>query len=224
MKDRIFNSLTLLCTVLLLTTLSGYAQSFSVQTVNLTAQQLVDSMLKGEGVSITNAQFNRSTGVVGNNIGIFHNLNLYSSSDFYQRSAVNWPLGIIMTTGAISAATGGDIGTSNKVPTDAAVDPDLVPLTPNPVKSLTLLEFDFIANSASIKFEYIFASKEYPNYVYQSFNDIFAFHITGRNPVTFANNWKTNIALVPNSIPPLPVTVGNGNNGNSGGGGNELTV
>jgi gliding motility-associated-like protein len=233
MKNRITVTLTSFLVMFLFAVPNGQAQPFSVQTViDWTAQQLVDSMLKGQGVEITNAKFNRASVIQGNNIGIFHNLNLYSPIDRLQRPASAYSSGIIMTTGAISKATSSSseiAATPSNIVTENGsllADPNLIGIgtaTANNIRSLTLLEFDFISNSAYVQFNYIFASAEYPEYVYSvlNVNDVFAFHISGIDPATLAP-MNRNIALLPNSV--IGVTINNVNNGNSYSGGSATTV
>lgn len=76
-----------------------------------------------------------------------------------------------------------------------------------------ILEFDFIPSSDTASFNYVFASEEYLDFVNTSFNDVFAFLISGPGisgpysaPSGFPNGAK-NIAIIPNSNPLLPVTV-----------------
>jgi gliding motility-associated-like protein len=74
--------------------------------------------------------------------------------------------------------------------------------------------FSFTPVSDTIKFRYVFASNEYPNYVCSGFNDVFAFFLSGPNPSggTYTN---TNIALIPGTT--TPVTINNVNAGNTSG-------
>jgi subtilisin-like proprotein convertase family protein len=81
------------------------------------------------------------------------------------------------------------------------------------VNDVASLEFDFVAEGDTVSFNYAFASDEYPSFVNSDFNDVFAFFISGPgiegeyaapscNP-----NGSVNIAVVPGSEPPLPITV-----------------
>ncbi len=79
------------------------------------------------------------------------------------------------------------------------------------------LEFDFIAMADTFAFNYIFASEEYPEFACSSFNDVFAFFLTGIDPVTFINTTK-NVAIVPNTITAsnpngIPVAINSINSG-----------
>ena len=79
------------------------------------------------------------------------------------------------------------------------------------------LEFDFVADGDSISFDYVFGSNEYLTYVNTTYNDIFAFFLSGPGingqftspPGGFR---RATIYLVPNSNPPLPITISSVNN------------
>ncbi|MCB0795842.1 MAG: choice-of-anchor L domain-containing protein, partial [Flavobacteriales bacterium] len=91
-------------------------------------------------------------------------------------------------------------------------DPDLNALSNQAIDDHTIIEFDFIPTGDSLRFNYIFASEEYPTFVCTIFNDVFGFFLSGpgiNGP--FSNN-AINIALVPGTA--LPVSISNINNGN----------
>ncbi|MBE51249.1 MAG: hypothetical protein CMP51_06125 [Flavobacteriales bacterium] len=76
-----------------------------------------------------------------------------------------------------------------------------------------ILEFDFVPSSDTVKFNYVFASEEYLDFVNSSYNDVFAFLISGpgisgpyASPPGFPGGAK-NIAIVPSSNPTLPITI-----------------
>lgn len=77
-------------------------------------------------------------------------------------------------------------------------------------RSTAYLQFDFIATSSELKFDFVFASNEYPNYNCCQYNDAFGF---------FLNTWgqidHENIALVPGTND--PITINTVNNGVPGG-------
>jgi gliding motility-associated-like protein len=70
-----------------------------------------------------------------------------------------------------------------------------------------ILEFDFIPFSDTVRFEYVFGSEEYPEYVGSQFNDVFAFFITGPG----LNPAGENMAIIPGTT--LPVAINNVNAG-----------
>lgn len=81
------------------------------------------------------------------------------------------------------------------------------------VYDVSMLEFDFIPYGDSIAFNYSFASDEYLGWENTSFNDVFAFFLSGPGiegpysaPEAFPGG-AINIAYVPGSDPELPITV-----------------
>lgn len=74
-----------------------------------------------------------------------------------------------------------------------------------------ILEFDFVPESDTLRFKYVFGSEEYPEYVEFLFNDVFGYFISGPNPEggTYTDE---NVAIVPGSSPPLPVAIATINN------------
>ena len=180
-----------------------------------TAVSLVDNILLGGGVSSANHSF------MGDaiQIGFFNALN----------TNLNMDSGIVMSTGDINALDPNFSGFIN-MPVNNASDPDLLNVA-NSVPGLigqsfsvsgifdvALLEFDFIPNSDSLSFNYIFGSNEYLTWVNSQYNDVFGFFISGPGisgpysaPAGFPNG-SVNIATVPNSSPPLPITISSINN------------
>ena len=180
-----------------------------------TAISLVDNILLGCGVSSANHSF------MGDaiQIGFFNALN----------TNLNMDSGIVMSTGDINALDPNFSGFIN-MPVNNVSDPDLLNVA-NSVPGLigqsfsvsgifdvALLEFDFIPNSDSLTFNYIFGSNEYLTWVNSQYNDVFGFFISGPGitgpysaPAGFPNG-SINIATVPNSNPPLPITISSINN------------
>ena len=180
-----------------------------------TAISLVDNILLGGGVSSSNHSF------MGDaiQIGFFNALN----------TNLNMDSGIVMSTGDINALDPNFSGFIN-TPFNNVSEPDLLNVA-NSVPGLigqsflvsgvfdvALLEFDFIPNSDSLSFNYIFGSNEYLTWVNSQYNDVFGFFISGPGitgpysaPAGFPNG-SINIATVPNSNPPLPITISSINN------------
>lgn len=106
--------------------------------------------------------------------------------------------GVILSCGyaenAIGPNTSSGISGSNGLPGD----PDLNNLIPGYFTyDATILEFDFIPQFNGINFNYVFASEEYPEWVFSAFNDVFAFFIDGINVALVPG---TNIAVSINNI------------------------
>ena len=70
---------------------------------------------------------------------------------------------------------------------------------------LLFLEFDLVANSDTLKLDYIFGSDEYPEFVGTSFNGVFGIFISGPGIVGGIQN----IATVPNTSQPININTVN---------------
>jgi len=87
-------------------------------------------------------------------------------------------------------------------------DASLTTLAGITTNDASILEFNFIPQSDTVKFRYVFGSEEYNDYV-NSINDAFAFILSGVSTPLAA----TNIALIPGTT--TPITINTVNNGNS---------
>lgn len=124
--------------------------------------------------------------------------------------------GIYLTTGSngnINTEQGPD-GPSSVLqsvdqfqPGDASLDL----LSTSSTYDASILEFDFIPQSDTVRFRYVFGSEEYNEFVNSSYNDVFAFILSGiTTPLS-----PRNIALIPGTS--TPITINNVNNGYSSG-------
>jgi hypothetical protein len=143
--------------------------------------------LVGPGVTISNATFS------GNPL----QLATFSSGNSY----LGFNDGVILATGNAEFATTSNTSPSGSMRVDGPYitsDPDLSQLQ-NSLTGVAVLEFDLKTTGTSLEFEFVFCSEEYEEYVYDRFNDVFGFFISGPGIVgTFSNSGK-NIALVPNT-------------------------
>lgn len=73
-----------------------------------------------------------------------------------------------------------------------------------------ILEFDFIPSSETTEFNFVFASLEYPNFEHSSYNDVFAFFISGPGINGPYTDNAVNIALVPGTSDPITISTING--------------
>ena len=167
----------------------------------MTPTQLVQNILLGGGVTVSNVSYNgvASPGTVqvgsGSFTGVGTNLGLAA--------------GLILSTGEIDNAVGPASNYSGD-DNDTGSDPDLEDLSGGIINDRAVLEFDFVPTGDSLKFRYVFASEEYPEFIC-SYNDAFGFFLSGpgiNGP--YAGN-AANIALVPGTT--TPVTINNVNNG-----------
>ncbi|MCB0477266.1 MAG: choice-of-anchor L domain-containing protein [Crocinitomicaceae bacterium] len=210
---KLLMAVLLRCYILLILTIffweNGRAQL--VTNTSQTPQQLVQNVLIGNGVTVSNIQFTGSSQAIGYFNGTNSNIGLNE--------------GILITTGTVVGNSSGPIGPNNS---DGAGTDNGAPgyqllanlLSPGiSTHNAAILEFDFIPSSDTLQFRFVFASEEYPEYVCSEYNDVFAFFITGPNPSggAYVNQ---NLAIVPGTS--IPVTINNVNNGSSGANGNII--
>jgi gliding motility-associated-like protein len=168
---------------------------------NQSPQQLVQNVLLGGGVTVSNIQYQGAAAAIGYFNGEGCNIGLNE--------------GIILTTGTIfntgvGAERYGPHGPNDR--TNAGVDNNqpgyglLTNIVGTPTFNATVLSFDFIPYADIVEFRYVFASEEYPEYVGSQFNDVFGFFISGPG---VGNN--VNIARIPGSNQPVAI-----NNVNAG--------
>lgn len=160
--------------------------------------QLVQNVLLGPGVDVSNIFYAGPNSA----IGTFNAVNTTLGIDE----------GIIMTTGTIANNADGPHGPNDQpsagVDNGGAGYGQLTNLVGTSTFNATILEFDFIPYSDTVKFEYVFASEEYPEFVGTQFNDVFAFFISGPGI-----GGTKNMALIPGTT--QPVAINNVNNGTS---------
>ncbi|MEI7594774.1 MAG: choice-of-anchor L domain-containing protein [Bacteroidota bacterium] len=173
--------------------------SAQVVVTSMTPQQLVQNILVGSGVSVSNIHFTGSLQAIGK---------------FTGAGSIGIPVGVILTTGKASDAVGPNSSGSNGEDLSQAGNVDLDALSGVDTYDAAILEFDFIPSADTIRFNYVFGSEEYNEFVCSDMNDIFAFFLTGPNPIGTAYN-KTNIALIPGTN--TPVAINSVNVGSPGG-------
>lgn len=155
----------------------------------ITPNQAVQSVLQGTGVTAYNVQYTGADVAIGK----------------FTSNVPSMPFlsGIILSTGLASQT---NFSAPNLISTNnfTGSDPQLLSIAGGEVFDAAVLEFDFIPESDTIRFRYIFGSDEYPEYVDMFFNDIFGFFISGTNPAggTYLNK---NIALIPGTNTPVSI-------------------
>ena len=161
----------------------------------LTPTQLVQNILVGAGVSVSNVTFNGDPFAIGSFNGTSSNIGFNS--------------GILLATGDIANAIGPNLSGANT--TDfgtSSFDPDLTAIATSTLFDAAILEFDFVPMSDTLKFQYVFASEEYPEFVCSEYNDVFGFFITGPNPGG-GNYTSQNLAIIPGSTLPVAINTVN---------------
>src|SRR5690606_23552265 len=123
---------------------------------------LVQNLLLGNGVQVFNISFQGDTGM---QFGKFIDQN---------KSTIGVDSGLVLCTGLIHDITNNPA--QNPTTAVNAQDPNLLSLanlvpqllglnfTVNAVNDAAIIEFDFIPNSDTIEFTYVFGSSEYPDY------------------------------------------------------------
>lgn len=149
--------------------------------------ELVNNILVGSGVQVSNVTFNMQPGdSLNNQIG-----KISGPSQFFE-----FDDGIAMATGDVVQFEGG-IGAPEF---NIGNDPDLAILTsPFSINNCGILEFDFVPNFEFLTVGYVFASNEYPSFTCSSFNDVFGFFVSGPGIAGPFTNNAVNIALIPDT-------------------------
>jgi gliding motility-associated-like protein len=188
-----------------LVALLGSANASAQLVVNgtMTAQQLVQNVLLGGGVTAFNVRYN----------GVLNPPLPQVGSGSFTANGTNLGLasGVLLSTGDIDNAVGPSSNFSGDM-NGTGSDPDLVNISGGTINDRAVLEFDFIPTGDTLRFRYVFASEEYPNFVC-SYNDAFGFFLSGPGITGPFTGSAANIALIPNSTTPVTInTVNNGYN------------
>ena len=137
-------------------------------TQGVTATQLAQT-LAGAGVTVSNVTYTGADSAAGTFSG--------------GTGIVGFESGIILSSGIIRNVIGpnttGDITATNLTPGDTGLN--RLTGDGNLTEDAAILSFDFVPNGDSVKFEYVFASDEYNEFVNTEYNDVFAFYVNGKN-------------------------------------------
>ena len=194
--------------VAILSGLYSYAQ-LTVATGS-TPTQYVTNNLIGAGVTVSNVTYTGTPSQIGSFNGATSNIGFTG--------------GVVISSGAVSElqgpasnASAGQTGTSGLADADLLTvaqsvisnpDADLITST----EDAAALEFDFVAVSNVVSFNFVFASDEYLTFVNSQFNDVFGFFVSGPgitgpfgSPAGFPNG-SVNLALVPGTTTPITIS------------------
>ena len=168
--------------------------------------QLVQNVLLGSGISVSNVTFNGSASnaaMVRDQVGHFLN-----------GSATNIGLnnGIILSTGKATVAIGPNDTSGKTSPSIYPMtgDADLGAIASASINTKAIIEFDFVPIGQNLSFSFVFGSEEYLEFVNAGFNDVFGFFLSGPGIVGPYTGGATNIALVPATT--TPISIDNVNN------------
>ncbi len=175
---------------------------------------LIQTELTQDTVLIEEALTNPQTQLTITNIDCAEGaMGIFSGGDLTDLGLTK---GLLLTSGsAIGVSNPGTFFTSqgNAFPGDPDLDV-LSSISGNGSASFDacILELDVFVTTNELTFEYIFGSEEYPEYVGTSFNDIFAFLISGPGITGIPGlNGQDNIAVLPDPIN-VPVEINSVNN------------
>ena len=159
-----------------------------------TPQQLVEDVLVGQGVEVSNFSFTGNVEARGYFDGSNSNIGVSE--------------GVIISTGRVVDAPGpnetptSDFGTEFFGPGNLT----LSSIVGSPTFDAAMLEFDFEPKSDTVQFKYVFASNEYMDWVGAGVNDVFAFLISGPGI-----SGEMNVALIPGTTTPVAIDNVNAN-------------
>jgi len=159
----------------------------------LSPAQLVQNVLLGQGVTAFNVSFTGANSSAFKAIGQF---NVGANNN------LGFNAGVVITTGIVN----GNSGPSGPNNSDAAGvdnyepgDSYLSSIAGVETANAAILEFDFIPQADSVRFNYVFGTDEYMEYIPIGFADVFAFVLNG---VT-TNMPAHNIAIIPGTTTPV---------------------
>ncbi len=193
--------------------LLGYSSGIQAQLIinNTTyttpsaAESLVNNILLGQGVVASNITFTPAAGSTIQ-LGFFNGIG----------SNIGLDSGIVLSTGNIMDLAPGGMGTGQP---PGGSDQDLLTLansvppligqsfSVSSTNDVAILEFDFVPSADTVKFRYVFGSDEYTTWINSQYNDVFGFFISGPGITGPFTGNSQNIAFVPGTNPPLPITV-----------------
>lgn len=126
--------------------------------------------------------------------------------------------GIILASGNVQTSLGPNTaGGAGGGLSGTSGDADLSLLSGVTTYDATILEFDFVPSSDTLKFRYIFASEEYNEYVCATVNDVFGFFLSGPGITGIFSGNSMNLAFIPGTTIPVSInTVNNGSVGSAG--------
>jgi len=191
-----------------------FAQIISAQTLvtssGLTPTQYVQNVLLGAGVTASNVTYTGYNNALGE----------FSVSGAPNTLGIG--NGLVLTTGTVlnndpngPGPHGPNVLGSCGFDNLAAGDNDLDVLGGmNGSFNAAILEFDFIPSSDTVKFDFVFGSDEYMEFVDLGVSDAFGFFLSGPGLSGPYANSAVNIALVPGTN--TPITIDSLNSGDHG--------
>ena len=161
------------------------------------------STIEGSGLTIVPSSFTITQGAA-NQSGLF---------GYTPDGVLGLDTGFVMTTGSLTSLFNNDSGSSSVGNPDITADPDLLSISPLASNDQIIVEFDVIPKCDTLQIDFVFGSEEYNEYVCSTFNDAFAFFVSGpgiSGGLGYAND-AANFAQLPDGTPVAINTVNDGN-------------
>jgi len=183
---------------------AGHSRGQLVVDASLTPEQLVQNVLLGAGVTVSNITYNGGAATaVSEQVGAF----TAPTGSNLELSA-----GVILSTGNVASDPGNFIvganGTANSFASNligGGSDPDLELLSGQEINDAAILEFDFVPTGDSLQFRYVFGSEEYLSFTCSDYNDAFGFFLSGPGIAGPYSGGAINIALIPGTNVPVSI-------------------
>jgi subtilisin-like proprotein convertase family protein len=192
MVQRLF--LSFFCFFTLICSVFSQLQVASAGQPPYTPEVLVSNFMTGAGINVIDISY------VGDSIAVGYFKNGTGS--------IGLDRGLILTSGRAATvgisfgADGEGADFANTSNFGGSIEPNLQSLSSISLRDVAYYKITFQSYNDSIRFKYVFASEEYPEFACSDFNDIFGFFIQGPGYPT-----PTNIAIIPGTN--LPVSINN---------------
>lgn len=180
-----------------------FSQLFTKEATTSNIDSIVNAVFGSPNVQISNINFIGEHYPIGAPYATIKDIGTFNSMN----STVGFDEGLILTGGYLAPPYGlgqpssVNVGFWKMTNGDSLLDAIIYPYK---TVQAAVIEFDFIPNGDSIKFNYVFASDEYPHQICSNDFDVFAFHISG--PGIVGNE---NIALIPGTNFPVGINTVN---------------
>ncbi|NRA48106.1 MAG: hypothetical protein HRU12_03155, partial [Phaeodactylibacter sp.] len=179
-----------------------------------TPTELIQDVCLGEGIEVTNIEFEGINQSVGRFLG--------ASEVIGMDQGFVMTTGLAQTSGNFGGADLASIGDASFINNSNAYTEEIATISTNSnVRDVAIFRINFVPTGDTLMFRYVFASDEYPTFVCSNFNDVFGFFLEGEDPET-GDQAIRNLAKIPGTD--LPVSINSINNGVPGSypGGNSL--
>lgn len=169
-------------------------------TAPFTPENLISNIFLGDGVSIIDITYEGDPLAVGyfkdgtNAIGLDRGI-LLTSGRAASQNCGGGPYGADCT---------GNVFSSNQMNGNAS-DVDLNSIANGTPEDVAKYTITFQPFADTLRFRYVFASEEYPEYSCSPFNDVFGFFISGPGITGTFSNGGQNIALIPGTNTPVSI-------------------